>query len=888
MKHKFGKTVKPLLLLLTLITTTTGCVREQDDLRPGKGAFSLNYTFDDIHTMGVSAQSNERVVNDACLIFYKEADNSYVAHSTAVVNSGVGSFSLTIPDAIIAGDKYRVLVVGNYNHFPAAGQSIDDYIGINAGKNYMQMREVMFSQSPSSARMSTPLPFSGVLLGADAQESLFTGPAADANNLGVSVKFSRAVARFDLRNMATDKLVIEWVKVCNYRDRGYFFHSDAPAGNGVIRGTASSAPTKPYPEGYVSAPVNDGKQSFTSGGLYAYPNIVPYVTQDDKLTTCLMIAGYYQKAGEPINTTTLTYYRANVASNQMSQVLKRNYIYTVVINNVKSEGADSEDGAIAEGDRLLDYAVGDDWEDDSGNTEVDGKGNYLTVSRSNVVLDSPVGESAIIKVAVKPGTTWSVAWLSNLEGAFKAEKIDNTSFRIISNGENNTSFVKNGQLQVTVEGTTLAIEIGVMQLSSLDQMKMLTVDSRTGAFDYTVPGQGGVISFQVLTGGSYAAWNSSASNELNQFIGRLTPTGAHKSDVEVELKPNITGAERRGSLTISRAPADGIPDVVINFIQPKSPYVVSVFPNYSDATQLVVEGFLSTPGAKNAITGIGGPNGLAYTERFWVTLADPANYTFNVTSSFNKNADAYISLNTPTTEVSSYKENAKTKNLLTGGKSGETFYLHIFRTAPGDPIIKGSITVTAIPKSGSGLLEQSFSFNVEIKSSCTIGDSKLGSFTLADRNVGAPTKTLAPIAFNYTNDAIHPDNANNTFKGDYTTWNLTTLNALCTGHGTKNYTGTDATGWIPPTQSHQATMVSRMVYSKERAFAVSDLKTPDNRFIGCFFPLSGSAASSGAVYGSYWSSGSSGNGGYYLSVLPGSSSTSYATAATGYSVRCVK
>lgn len=880
MKYLFIKMANPLPLLFAIMAVTSSCVKEQDDLRPNKGQFTISYSFDNIQTMGVTAQSNERVINDACLIFYKKADDSYVAHSTAVVNSGVGSFSLTIPDAIIAGEQYRVLVVGNYNHFPAAGQSIDDYIGLNENKSYTQMREVMYSQSSSSARMSTPLPFSGVLLGADGQETLFTAPATTATTLGVSVKFSRAVARFDLRNMVAGKLVIEWVKVCNYRDRGYFFHSDAPAGNGVIRGTASSAPDKPYPVGYVTAPVKDGKQNFTLGGLYAYPNIVPYVVQDDKLTTCLMIAGYYQKTGEPANTTHLTYYRANIAPKQSSQVLKRNYIYTVIINNVKSGGADSEDGAIAEGDRLLDYVVGDDWVDDSGNTEVDDKGNYLTISRSNVVLDSPAGESAIIKVAVKPGTSWSVAWLSNLEGAFQAEKTDNNSFRIVSNGENNTPFVKNGQLQITVEGTTLAMEIDVMQLSSLDQMKMLTVDSRTGTFDYTVPGQGGVVSFQVLTGGNYAGWSTSASNELNQFIGKLTPNGAHKGYVEVELKPNLTSRERRGTLTISRNPADGIGDVVINFVQQPSPYIVSVFPNYSDAHPLVVEGFVETWSAFN---------GLAYSERFWVTLADPTKYTFKVESSFNKNADAYISLRTPTQALSSYRENNATKNLLTGGLNGEIFYLHVFQTGPGEPIIRGSITVTALPNSGTAVPIQTFSFPVEIKTSCTIGDCKLDTFTVADRNLGSPKKAQAPVAFNYTNDANHPDKANIIFKGDYYVWNMFNFTTGCTEYGVSNYVGADATGWLPPTRNQLNAISKRLRYSKERAFVVSDQKTADNRFIGCYFPLAGSKASPTTIAGRYWSDYYvGGNIYYYLSVLPSRSSEETILVNDGNSVRCVK
>lgn len=783
MNHKFSKTVKPLLLLLILITTTISCIKQQDDLIPDKGKFFINYSFDNPQTMGIPALINEQVLNDACLIFYKE-DGSYVTHSTTEVYSGSGSFPITIPDEIITGERYHVLVVGNYNHFPAAGQSIDDYIRANASKSYMLMREVMFSQSPASARMSTPLPFSGVLLGADGQESLFTGPTADARYLDVSVKFSRTVARFNLRNMVAGKLKIEWVKVCNYRNKGYFFHNDAPAGNGVIRGTANSAPQKPYPKGYVTAPsASGGKQNFTSGGLYAYPNIVSYVTQNDELTTFLMIAGYYQKTGEPINTTKLTYYRANIALNEMSQVLKRNYIYTMVINDVKSEGSENEDGAMAEDSSLLDYVVVDDWEDNSGNTVVDDNGNYLTISRTNVILNSPAGESAVIKVAVKPGAVWNVAWLHNLEGVFKTERIDNNSFRIISTGVNDASFVKNGLLNVTVDGTALAMEIDVMQLSSQ--------------------------------------------------------------------------------------------------------YVISVFPNYNNVHPLIIEGFSSTPS---------NINGLVSSKLFMVTLTNPAQYTFKVESSFNKNADAYLSLNTPTVTTSSYRENSVTKNLLTGGMNENIFYLHVFRTGPGDPVIRGNIKVTAIPAVDSGLPEQSLSFPVEIHTSCDIGDIKLGTLTVSDRNAGTMSKTIVSAAPNYTNDPLHPDNGNTDFKGLYSRFAQYDNLGICRDHGTNNYIGADAVGWLRPTIHEIDVICKYMVISKERVFATSDTKTADNRAIGCYFPLSGQKEEPNKIAGFFWSS-------MKHEVLPGSGIFSYPYAymypdnigAEGsldgkgeYSIRCVK
>lgn len=428
--HTFFAALLPVLVLLA------GCVREELDsgLAPAGKGVTVNYSFDDLQTRSIAATPAEKKVDKVYFIFYNFSTGAYVAWQGASVPSGsgaTGSFSLSIPGALTAGSKYRTLIVANYDNYKADGKNFEDYIRANNARSYDEMRRVMKSQSPARARVTAPLPLYGMLLGQDGEEALFTPPAPDSTEpLNVSVRFSRAVSRFDLHNMAADRLVIAWVKVCNYRDAGYFFHQDAPLGDAVVKGTAATPPSDPAnpPSGYVKVdpPLPDtNRQDIADGGLYAYPNITSYATQDDERTTCLLIAGYYQgEGGAGVNADKLTYYRANVADAGLSQVLKRNYVYTVVINGVKREGADTEDQAMSEKDRLLDYVVDDEWEQDNNNTVVDDKGNFITISRTSVVLNAPANETAVIKVSVREGLGWKLAWRENTGDNFKCEKIE--------------------------------------------------------------------------------------------------------------------------------------------------------------------------------------------------------------------------------------------------------------------------------------------------------------------------------------------------------------------------------------------------------------------------------------------------------------------------------
>lgn len=884
-----------------LVLFLSGCIREELTApAPGTGrTVIVNYSFDTPQTRA-AATGAEREVKDVAIFFYNADDanpnnETYVDCQSVSVSSSIGgssgSFPLPLPNGILEGKKYKLILIGNYKKYAPEGKSLTEYAGLHNTRTYSKMKQELQAQlEPEDARVTTRLPFWGRLLGKDGNETTLTGPAPTDTNLGVSVRFSRAVARFDLINLAAGQLRIAWVKVCNYRSRGYLFHESMPAGE-IVRGTAAEAPGLPLPSGYVPAPEPTGdpgalRQTLNTGGLYAFPNTVSYTSQDDKATTSLMIAGYYQNPKETTpNTTKLTYYRANVGDNGSSQILRRNYIYTLVINNVKKEGSDTEDGAVNEKEKLLDYVVGDDWDSDDGSTVTDAVGNFLTLSRTSVVLGSEKNESALIKVAVKEGTGWKLEWKNNAENAFRYEKTDDNSFSIITTGNNATTFTRNAALKVSVTGIAAPLEltVNVIQLSSISDPQMLTVEGKLGEFDYTVPGQGAEISLQVITGSPTSRWKTEADNDLQRMTGYVTPDGANKGFVNLSFQPN-TGMTRTGTLTVKRLLPDGSEDksvapVKVIFKQDKSPYVVSLLPNYS-ANGLTIEGFRADKG---------NPNGIAANYRFSVILADPEQYKFRATCNFNKDSDAFITLdNEDKQSVAGPLQTATSAPSIVEGEDGNDIWLNVFRTGPGDADIKGDLIVTAVPKSSSSdLQEASYSVSITIKTSCKIGDSKIGQVLWADRNVGTTPRGQggAAVGLNYTNDSKSDDHANTRFKGQY--YPFEQASGKCTAFGEDNHYDPPLNdkAWRLPSKTEQEAVVGKLCFSKQRGFIISDDTAQGT--VGCWFPFSGHS-NTAYPYGYYWSSTVENQSPYWLYIDNGTASINQYYLSDNYTVRCVR
>lgn len=903
------KTVTIFSVLLLFSVLLAGCIQEEIAPNAGTGrVLTVNYSFDTPQTRA-TATGAEREVKDVAIFFYNADDTNptnetYVDCVTTTVPSesgSTGSFPLPLPTTIVQGNKYKLIIIGNYNQYAPEGKTAQQYAEAYNTRTYSKMKQEIQGQLASDdKRIVTPLPFRGRLIGADGNETTLTGPDPLSNgSLGVSVKFSRAVARFDLINLAADQLKIAWVKVCNYRNKGYFYNESLLPGT-IIPGISATAPEgPPYPSGIVAAPDptlsgSRQQQKLNRGGLYAFSNTVAYTAQDDKLTTYLMIAGYFKGKGALDYSPKLTYYRANVSDNGSSQVLHRNYIYTLAINSVKKEGADTEAGAASEKEKLLDYVTDDSWESDDSGTATDGEGNFLTLSRTSIVLGSEKDESALIKVAVKEGTGWEAEWKDNSDKAFRWVKVNDNSFSILTNSDNPGDFTHNATLTVRVAGiaATVQLTVNVIQLSSKNNdPQMLLVEGKTGAFDYIVPGQGANLSLQVITGSPTSKWKVTTDRDLDRMLANHSPEGVNKGFINLSFLTN-TGKARHGTLTVIRLLPDGttpdpnVANVVITFNQATSPYIVNLQPDYAKEG-LTINGFLpdNTRYGANKVCGYW---------QFNVLMADPANYTFKATCSFNKASDAFLTVGQEDVkrDAGPVQDNMTMHNPSTvEGRPGESIYLNVFRTGPGDADIRGDIIVTAVPKPNTDLPTGTYTVRITITSNCKIGDSYVGDVLWADRNAGVvPRGQGGPaVGLNYSSDKNSFDNKNTDYKGGY--YSFTDAPGKCSEFGANDNTPPlNENKWRVPTHPEQTDVAKRMLFSKQRAYMVSDKKNENGETVGCWFPIAGYMYFESTVIGLYWSSTPYVNSNsYYLSVRSGSANTdNYNMDAQGYSVRCVR
>ena len=104
------------------------------------------------------------------------------------------------------------------------------------------------------------------------------------------------------------------------------------------------------------------------------------------------------------------------------------------------------------------------------------------------------------------------------------------------------------------------------------------------------------------------------------------------------------------------------------------------------------------------------------------------------------------------------------------------------------------------------------------------------------------------------------------------------------------YKTADKSKWVVPTQAHLNLVSTKLIFSKQRAFLVSETRDKvSGDYIGCYFPLAGSGGYPATVYGYYWSVTTANNANaYYLGLLPSGSSVTYYGKTNLYSVRCVR
>ena len=867
-----------------------------------EGEINISYEIDGDMPLsrGVVTQSHENRLEKVYVLFFDLENEEMFAGAKAVgVTPGKGVLSFDAPEGVQTDRSYRLLAVGNADSFN------DDEAFTSALKNFSGSYTdalgtfMAVKKKPVTLGNVTSLPMWGEYQDENGKDAVFTLTVDETGNKVVKEKgrfrFSRAICRLDIHNLVGHVLDIRCARVVNSRTAGYLFIEGLNAGDQPELSPAAA----PDGEGYMPITMDMTPGTNTTqrleGSLYAFPNITATSVVNDNRTTALMIAGYYIDPETGVKDTELTYYRFNYANAGEAQVLKRNYCYRATIKGVRGRGASSEKEAFNSSTPMFEYDVDEEWGTTDDNVVSDKDGNFLIVNKTHLTFQGEVSEADFVelRVSTNPELEWEAEWVNeegNENGKFSFEKLSDRAVKCGPLEKNESPYVRYGYLRIKgrnpATGAVLYMPIYLMQLSTLHNVKTLTVNGNTGTFTQELNPMGGSVSFPVVTGGASNAWSvADDGNMLSNWDVRgvsFTDHGSNGTTLEITVPANITGKTRTATLIVSldenETNPDGskkVPDVIINLIQEPSKQLMDVI-NMPSSGRMDLQCFSMTPG---------NPSGVVSQRNFIVKLTDPR-YRYRVKSSFDKNRDLVLSaashrgIGSASPAYAVQPENgAVVTDLIEGLENGVQFWINPFRTGPNDPAITGTITVEAYPlrENFSDLDDAAFallpreerSFTVRLLSepveiNDVFMDAGNGSYhIIADRNYGAPSRvqedgsTQTAAYYDYR-EYCHVTNAsdpvnNSSFRGTDTrsyNWWISKYDMSQAMDPTPeviqqrwkdanvNVNRFYSEGRFTVTSSAQWTAIAnRTCYSKQRAFIASDLKKKNGKSVCCWFPF---------------------------------------------------
>ena len=880
-----------LIMGVALLPLLQGCSDSPvfGDVQIGEGSMELKYTVEtDIPlTRGVVAQPNETSLKQVHVLFFDPEDNdNFVAYKSVTPSSGKNTFKLDPPETLARNHSYRVLAVGNGDSYKPMGRlSFNDYLATFSGTYNDAVAELLATASEAVTRDKPgTLPLCGTFEKNDnSGESTFTvtddpygNPKVDESESATFI-FKRGICRFDIYNLVGNVLDIRYARVVNDRDAGFLFHDGQVAG-AIKPYSPVSDPSQPA-SGYrsITQDVEPGVNTTQrmEAMLYGMPNIVNRTVVNDKVTTALMIAGYYINPETGVKSDKLTYYRFNMANLGESQILNRNYCYRATIKGVKREGAPTEDEAYNSTTPIFDYDVDDEWQVTDDNVATDRYGNFLIVNKSHLTFDGEANQADNIelRVSTNPGMDWvitPVAQPGHQNDKFVCNKTSEQSILVGPNSVNDTPYVRYGYYQITATnrqtGVKLSVRLYLQQLTTRDNVKMLTVNDNTGTFTQSLNPRGGTVQLRVNTGTKGNMWTAADSNSLTSWSNEATYTksGDNGGIIEIYVPANVTGGTRTANIVVRLVNDNVVQPVTIHLEQKKSDQIIFITNEPSNGT-LTLNCLDFTPG---------NPNGIVQPRSFPVTLADPT-LVYRVTSSFDKDRDLCLSQTnslgpnggtassvTASHPVAGAAESANEKlklNKIEGLTSGQTFVINPFRMGPDDDEILGTITVQAYRTSAPNTPLETRSFTVRL---CALGATLNdviwnidGYYVIfADRNYGSTSRiskndngvivNTPGSYYDYrTNIKIGKTYPyNNTGLKGVTTYckstgngyyaalspNLNTSLAIWkTNNANVNEYYSSATySWITHMSANmRKKIIGNAVYTKNRVFLVSDYKT---------------------------------------------------------------
>lgn len=720
----------------------------------GSNRLSVPYRVDGEMSLsrGMIALDHEKAVDHAYILFFEESGDNANNYATSARMASSGSrLEFPIPEDLKPDTRYLTLVVANADSYLPSGMTdfnahLSDLTKDMTDKSRENFAAVLTAHYAGHLTATNPglLPMWGRFTDNSGKETAFTfsRSGGEAVTCDGEFFFSRSLSRIDMLNLVPDKLEVAYVKVCNYRDAGLIFHDGLNAGSVVTLKKASDAPKGDGSDGYITVNAPDAGKNVQrlEASLYAFPNVVNTCVQNDRSTTCLIIAGYFTEDGKERDTE-LTYYRFNLANVGESQVLKRNYAYTAVIKGVKRRGASTDYGAYDDKMPIFEYDVNDEWQITDDNYVSDADGNFIVVSKSHLTFSGEASEAENIelRVSTSPKMTWELEAVNepgNENDKFQWSKLSDEALKVGPRENNATQYVRFGYLQVvatnTETGKQVKMPIYLQQLSLKYDIKMLTVNGNTGTFTQELPPSGGAVYLRVVTGGNTNNWVAvDVDNEIESWDKDATWTkrGGNNTELMISVPANISGNERTATLRISLDPKDdNVLPVTILLHQGTSDQWFAISPQ-PGADGVSIDAFSTIAGYPNGV--------VPGTSRgFRVTLTNKS-YRFKVTTSFNQGRDVRLSKNVNLEGRNAQSTHEEfTPEPLEDLESGTMFYINPFRTGPNDPTIKGTVTVTVYdPANPTIAKEETFGVNITSGPSL-LYDVVIDDILVADRNIG--------------------------------------------------------------------------------------------------------------------------------------------------------
>lgn len=864
-----------IISLLAAVIALGGCTDEDTALRgnapeaPSREV-SIPYQVQGevLESRGVAALSHEKRLERAYILLFDDRSGEYAGYAAVNVPAGKRTLSFSLPENASFDTPYRVLAMGNADYYAQEGQASFATVLADFTGDYATAKRSLEAHFAGKMTATSPevLPMFGTFVNADGDDSTLTFHQEGENQTVVEADsyfyFSRAVVRVDLLNLVGGLLRIEKVKVVNERTSGLFFADGINVG--------SIAEFAPGDAGYVEVTDKENTTERLTGALYTFPNMVNTTVQNDRVTTALMIAGYYFDTTTGEYDSELTYYRFNLANIGEAQLLKRNYMYRATIKGVSRRGASDEQTAYNDAAPIFKYNLDEEWEATDNNVATDEDGNFLIVNKSHITFDGEANSADFVelRVSTNPELEWHAEWVAEAGHSnehFMFEKLSSEAVKCGPLDVNHTEYVRYGYLRIVAvnakSGKKLELPIYLVQLSTQNNVKTLTVNGATGTLTQTLDPMGGTVILKVVTGSKLNQWTASDDGTFTGWDTQgisFTRTGSTNTYLELTFPANITGTARTAIITVKLTDDDGgkVLPVTLNLEQAPSSQLMDII-NFPEGGVLTIE-CLSLDA--------GNPNGVVNQRNFIVRLTDER-YRYRVTTDFDKDRDLVLSEGAhrgvgsvnPATASHPADADGKAKvnkdDKLEGLSNNSQFWINPFRTGPGDPTIIGTVTIEAYNPDDPAARTETRSFSVRLTSQevdindVYLKDTQGKWWMVADRNYGCAARTQTgqsePVtaAFydcreNVTVTGQHPEPYMRNTAG--TTCEVSQLGLTFTYTPTKdqmitqfinegkgnNFLYESADGWdlINRACAESGELSNRARFSKDRAWLLSDLK----------------------------------------------------------------